>query len=47
MSIALNILNDKEIPFLIRVIIFHYFLDIFILFMMEMVEQQDLYFHII
>lgn len=25
MSIALNILNDKEIPFLIRVIIFHYF----------------------
>ena len=35
MSIALNILNDKEIPFLIRVIVFHYFLDIFILFMME------------
>lgn len=25
MSIALNILNDKEMPFLIRVIIFHYF----------------------
>ena len=25
MSIALNILNDKEIPFLIRVIVFHYF----------------------
>lgn len=24
-SVALNILNDKEIPFLIRVIIFHYF----------------------